>query len=91
MVIGAVSIAFQIYYVILLARVIFSWVPLPTYHPLKRALHPIVFGLTEPLLAPIRSWLRPYQGGMPLDLSPMLLMLLLGLLQALVRRVLSGL
>ena len=47
--------------------------------------------MLEPLLAPIRTWLRPDQGGMPLDLSPMLLMLLLGLLQALVRRVLSGL
>ena len=90
MIIGALSLVFQIYYVILIARVIFSWVPLPTYHPLKRALHPIVFGLTEPLLAPIRSWLRPYQGGMPIDFSPMLLMLLVGLLQTLVVRALSG-
>jgi YggT family protein len=36
-----------------------------------------IYGLTEPLLAPIRSALRPYMGNAPIDFSVFILYLIL--------------
>jgi YggT family protein len=56
----------QVYYIILLARVITTWLPnLDHSNPLVR----LLFDLTEPVLRPIRQMV-PAQSG--LDLSPML-------------------
>ena len=85
-----IALLFNAYYVILLARVIMSWVRLPSYHPFMRSVGPMVYALTEPLLKPIRNALRPYQGGVPIDFSPLLLWLILGVVEALLYRVLAG-
>lgn len=83
------SLVFQIYNVVLLVRVVMSWVRLPMHHPLMRSLGPVVYGLTEPLLRPLRTWLRPYQGNLPLDFSPLLLMVGLGVVESLLLRIFS--
>lgn len=83
-----ISVLFQVYNVILLVRVVMSWVRLPSHHPLMQSLGPLVYGLTEPLLRPIRTWLRPYQGNVPLDFSPLLLMVGLSVLESLLLRIL---
>jgi YggT family protein len=88
---GLIYIVFQTYYFVLLARVVMSWVRLPSSHPVMSTLGPIVYGLTEPLLRPIRNLLRPYQGGVPIDFSPLLLMLAIGLVQGLLMRLVAGL
>jgi YggT family protein len=54
--------------IVLLVRVIFSWVsPFPT-NPISR----FAFQVTEPVLAPVRRRLPPVSG---LDLSPLVVML----------------
>jgi len=74
---GLVALAFKIYYLVLMARVILSWIRVPSYGLLGEYVAPFVYKLTEPLLRPLRQALHRYQGGVPLDFSPMLLFLLL--------------
>ncbi len=70
----------QAYIVILFARVIISWFPLSpgsVLIPIARVLN----ALTEPVLAPVRRLLPVAQvGGMGLDLSPLIVLLVLQLL-----------
>lgn len=62
------------FYILLLARVIISWVSSPwSRNPLVR----LVYDLTEPVLAPLRQILPPMGG---LDLSPLILFLILGVI-----------
>ena len=65
---------FSAYALILLARVILSWLPVDAHNPIVRFLHEV----TEPVLAPIRSVL-PLVG--PVDFSPLVALLLLELLR----------
>lgn len=64
-----VNIVFQLYILLLLARILISWVNLDPYHPVVRFL----YSVTEPVLAPVRRVLPP--AGM-FDLSPMVVMIL---------------
>jgi len=68
----------QIYWIILLIRVLVSWFPIDPYNRVVR----LLYDLTEPVLAPIRSILPPI--GM-MDFSPLVALLLLSFLQQLVR------
>ena len=61
---GLVQLLFDLYILVLLARVLLSWIQIDPRNPIVN----IVFQLTEPLLAPIRRML-PQTGGM--DFSPM--------------------
>ncbi len=73
--ISLILYVFRIYEIIVLARVILSWV-----HPDPN--HPVVVWierLTEPLLDPIRR-LLPFE-KIGLDFSPLILLLLLELLE----------
>jgi YggT family protein len=85
---GVVALVFQAYYLVILARVIFSWVRLPRKGILVEWIAPFVYGVTEPVLRPLRNVLRRYQGGVPLDLSPLVLILVLSLVETLVLRAL---
>lgn len=61
--------ALQIYQLILLARVLMTWIPnLDHNNPIARFL----YQTTEPVLAPIRSALPPMGG---IDLSPLVVFL----------------
>lgn len=64
------------YTLVLLAHVIFSWVPRP-----PEPLQPVVAGVravTEPVLAPMRRVIPPVQlGGAALDLSILILFFVL--------------
>ena len=65
-------IILSVYYVILIARIILSWVP-----ALPDPLLPLAKGvraLTDPVLLPLRGTIPPVQmGPMALDLSPLIL------------------
>lgn len=65
-----VQLSVQIYSLIILARVLMSWVNVDPYSPLART----IFDLTEPVLAPVRN-LLPQMAG--LDFSPIIVMVLL--------------
>lgn len=68
---------------LILVSSVMSWVRPDPRNPLVKALN----GIVEPILLPIRS-LLPAMG--PLDLSPMVAMLLLWFLQSMLHKSLSG-
>jgi YggT family protein len=60
--------ALYAFMIVLLVRVVFSWVsPFPT-NPVSR----FAWQVTEPVLAPVRRWIPPVSG---LDLSPLVVWL----------------
>ena len=79
--INLISYALQIYSLIVLARVLMSWVPdIDLNHPIPRFLH----DATEPVLQPIRQFLReqfPQTGQF--DFSPIVLLVGITILQQL--------
>ncbi len=82
--IGIAAVILQLFFFIVLARVIMSWIPLITNKPLDYN-NPIVkflVDVTEPLLSPMRRFLTI---GM-IDLSPMVLLIGLSILQGILVR-----
>lgn len=76
-------IALRVYYLILIVRIVLSWVPsVPEpIRPVARA----VRAATDPLLIPLRGLLPSIRmGAMALDVSPILLFLAIVILQSLV-------
>ena len=71
-VLQVVCIALDIYWIILIARIILSWVP-----SLPEPLLPVakfVRAATDPLMLPLRGMLPPVQmGAVALDLSPLII------------------
>ena len=65
-ILGFVDALFWIYYVLIFARVIFSWVGLPSHGPLYEIFR-FVFNVTEPYLGLFRRFL-PRMGA--IDFSP---------------------
>ena len=63
----------RLYELVLLIRVVLSWLRLPPYHPVMRRVEPAIYAVTEPLLGPIRKWLAPYQRNSPFDFSILIL------------------
>lgn len=80
-IIRLVDTLFTLYYWILLARIILSWVHVSPYHPVVRW----IYRLTEPVLAPVRRAL-PFVG--PFDFSPIIVFFLLSMVRGLVIRTL---
>jgi YggT family protein len=83
--ISLIDVLFQLLNLLIIARVILSWVPGLGYdHPVTRVLH----RLTSPILDPIRRVLPPVAG---FDLSPIVAILVLQLVHQLLRGVLVAL
>lgn len=80
---GLLCVVLQIYYLILIVRIVLSWVPsVPEpIRPLARG----VRAVTDPLLIPLRGLLPSIRmGAMALDVSPILLFLAIVILQRVV-------
>jgi YggT family protein len=82
---GLLHLVLNIYIWIIIARAIISWVNPDPYNPIVRFLYRV----TEPALRPIRN-LLPMQ-GIGLDLSPMILLLVIYILDSFVVRTLRDL
>ncbi|MGH2653210.1 MAG: YggT family protein [Actinomycetota bacterium] len=81
-VVRVVCIVLTIYWVILFARIIMSWFRLPM-SGVGRTMWDIVHDLTEPVLGLVRGLLPPVRMGMMgLDLSPIIVFIALGVIQA---------
>ena len=79
-----VTVIAQVLILVLIARVILSWLPrIGVLTPVAMLLD----GITEPILSPIRRRL-PFFGG--LDLSPLVALLLISAIEALVLALLAG-
>jgi len=83
-VVWLVHAVFWVLQLLVLARVIISWVPVNRYHPLVRFIH----DLTEPMLRPFRALLRVGAGG--IDFSPLILLLVLWIAERIVISLLVG-
>jgi YggT family protein len=70
------KIVLDIYFWIIIARAIVSWVNPDPYNPIVRFLYRV----TEPVLRPIRNRLPTYSIG--LDLSPLIVLLVIYFLEA---------
>jgi YggT family protein len=76
-----VNHAFNAYYLIVVIRVVMSWTSSSWRSPTAVTVGRFVYGVTEPLLAPIRRALRPYLGNVPMDISPLVLCMLISVIQ----------
>jgi len=65
----------NIYILVVLARIIMSWVRVEPGTPVA-SVYSVVFNLTEPVLGPLRRAIPPVRLGMAaLDLSPLILLI----------------
>lgn len=77
-IVGIINLVFNVFYILLLARIIFSWIRVDPYHPTWGPLARFVFNATEPVMAPVRRML-PAMGG--LDFSPIIVLLIASFLK----------
>jgi YggT family protein len=83
-VIQTIDLIFTFFYLAIMARIILSWFRFDPYHPVSMFL----FRVTEPILGFFRGLIPPV--GM-MDLSPIVAIVVLGMVQQLLYFVLQGL
>lgn len=73
-------LALQLYVIIIFGRILLSWFPVGPGSAIE-SIDTFLRMLTEPVLGPLRRALPPVRlGGMGLDLSPMVLVLVIQIL-----------
>jgi YggT family protein len=86
-----VNAVFLVYIILILIRVLLSWIPRMPYNPTLRAIVDFVHETTSPYLNLFRRFLPPIGGGgFAFDLSPMLGIIVLFILQAVVVGLIAG-
>jgi YggT family protein len=86
-----VSALFLVYIVLILIRVLISWVPRMPYNPILRKALDFVTETTDPYLNLFRRIVPPIgRGGIGFDLSPMIGLIVLFVLQAIVVGLIAG-
>jgi uncharacterized protein YggT (Ycf19 family) len=88
MLVVAVRYLFIAYEILVIVRVVLSYLRTPSYTSPWLRLWVFVYAATEPLLSPIRRALARYTRGSPLDFSPLVLILLLSVAERLIIRLL---
>ncbi|MEP7284534.1 MAG: YggT family protein [Chloroflexota bacterium] len=78
-ILAIVDLLFRVFDILILARVVISWIQVDPYNPIVR----FIFNATEPILAPIRRAL-PSTGMM--DLSPLVAIIGAMILQAIIHQ-----
>lgn len=76
--VALIDLIARLYQIVLLARVLLSWVQVDPYHPAVQFLYQI----TEPVLRPIRQVVPPTAMG--LDFSPLIAMVLVEVLASII-------
>ncbi len=72
-IVNLIDFLFMLFYVLLFANIIFSWIRPNPYHRVYGPIVQFVYKVTEPVLNPVRR-LMPTMGG--LDFSPMVVLIL---------------
>lgn len=81
-IIRAVGSLFRIFEFLIVANALLSWFPFVWQNPTLSRIADVISRLTEPLLKPVRKLLaKTPVGGMPIDISPIIAILILGFLQ----------
>lgn len=86
-----VAALFLVYIILILIRVLISWVPRMPYNPVLRSVLDFVTQTTDPYLNLFRRIIPPIGGGgFGLDLSPMIGIIVLFILRGLVVGLIAG-
>jgi YggT family protein len=86
-----VAALFLVYIILILIRVLISWVPRMPYNPALRAVLDFVTQTTDPYLNLFRRIIPPIGGGgFGLDLSPMIGIIVLFILRGLLVALIAG-
>jgi YggT family protein len=86
-----VSALFLVYIILILLRVLISWIPRMPYSPALRAVLDFITDTTDPYLNLFRRIIPPIGGGgFGLDLSPMIGVIVLFVLRGLVVALIAG-
>ncbi|MBK8021354.1 MAG: YggT family protein [Chloroflexi bacterium] len=75
-----IDMLLSLYLLLIFANVLLSWIPLDRSNPTVDQVVRFIYTATEPVLKPIRNALPP----MPLDLSPLIVILAITLIQRLI-------
>ena len=62
-----IMLLLDVYQIIMIVRVVLSWVPHNRYHPVVQ----FIYNITEPVLRPVRQVIPPISG---IDFSPMIVL-----------------
>ncbi|MCA9968780.1 MAG: YggT family protein [Anaerolineales bacterium] len=73
-----VNLLFNLFYLLILARIIFSWIRVSPYDPTWGPIMRFIYQVTDPIMEPVRRMIPPMGG---LDFSPMIVLILLSVLQ----------
>ncbi|MDD4844525.1 MAG: YggT family protein [Anaerotignum sp.] len=78
----AVDLFFYVMELLIFGRIILSWLPMGYHNPIGQFL----YNMTEPILGPCRRMLdkSPLGGGMGLDFSPIIALILMMLVKQLI-------
>jgi len=87
LIITIINLLFNVFYILLIVRIIFSFIQVSPYHPTWGPIMRFVYETTEPVLAPVRR-LMPSMGG--LDFSPMIVLILASVLRNILIQLLVG-
>ena len=86
-----VGALFLVYIILILIRVLISWIPRMPYNPTLRAVLDFISETTDPYLNLFRRIIPPIGGGgFGLDLSPMIGIIVLYILRGLVVALIAG-
>jgi YggT family protein len=80
-----VSLLFRVYSILILIRVLLSWVSVSPFHPAVRVLHQV----TDPVIVPLRRLIPPIGGTV--DVSPIAALILLEIVHRILVSLLVGL
>jgi len=85
-----VSALFVVYTILILLRILMSFVPRMPYSPWLRVVLDFISETTDPYLNIFRSFMRPVGGGgFAFDLSPILALIVLGIAEGIIVGALS--
>lgn len=86
-----VNALFIVYIILIFIRVLLSWIPRMPYNPALKAVVDFVHQTTDPYLNLFRRFLPPIGGGgMQFDLSPIIAIILLFIVQGIVVGLIAG-
>lgn len=87
-IVRTIDVIFQLLFIFILVRVVLSFIQIPVNN-ITRPILTFIYDITEPILKLVRNVIPPIMvGGMGLDLSPVIAMILLNIIQAIIHSVL---
>jgi YggT family protein len=86
-----VSALFLVYIVLIFLNILSTWIPRMPYYPWLRAVLDFISETTNPYLNVFRRFIRPLGGGgFAIDLSPIVAVIVLVILQGVVVALIAG-